>query len=60
MSGECTACQLVVINGVRCHEHGCPEAWKGKKHSCTECGCEFTPETRFQVLCKGCLEDRPR
>ena len=33
--GRCGSCQEVSINGVRCHEHGCPEALRFR---CTECG----------------------
>jgi len=39
------------INGVLCHETGCPDAWKDKKHECRECGSAFEPENRYQEFC---------
>ncbi len=47
----CASCEAVRINGIYCHEHGCPEAWKTAKRNCKECGCEFVPEDRFQITC---------
>ena len=29
-TGPCDACEIVMINGVRCHEHGCPRYAKLK------------------------------
>lgn len=48
----CNSCQLVRINGVVCHETGCPESWrdpvtgKGYPVPCFQCGCDFEPEER--------------
>lgn len=47
----CTGCQLARINGVVCHEHGCPDAWKGERRECPECGTKFAPEHRHQRHC---------
>lgn len=33
----CTSCNAVGINGILCHEHGCPEA-KDRRKTCFECG----------------------
>lgn len=43
---ECESCNATMINGVFCHETGCPDAWKNHKYSCKNCGCEFTPESK--------------
>lgn len=43
---KCESCDSVTINGVFCHEAGCPDAWKNHKYSCKWCGTEFTPESK--------------
>lgn len=48
---QCTQCQAMMINGVRCHEHGCPEAWRDRRVECKECGQEFYPDEPGQVCC---------
>jgi len=40
-----------MINGVLCHETGCPDAWMDYKRECKWCGQEFTPEHRNQECC---------
>ena len=50
----CTACQELRINGIRCHETGCPEAWKDYKVKCKWCGTLFQPEERHQKFCCEC------
>ena len=52
---RCNSCQLARINGVLCHETGCPDAWRGRAATCFQCGCEFTPDTRHQQTCDDCL-----
>ncbi|KKL95470.1 hypothetical protein LCGC14_1854320, partial [marine sediment metagenome] len=42
----CSSCEAVMINGVHCHEFGCPDAWREKKRECPWCGQEFIPEDR--------------
>lgn len=54
---QCDHCEVLNINGVRCHEHGCPDAWKEYKRECGECGCSFVPEMQRQKLCEGCEAD---
>ncbi len=52
---RCDSCQLVRINGVVCHETGCPQAWRTKVRECRECGGEFVPESRGQrECCESC------
>jgi len=50
----CNGCNPSMINGVLCHEQGCPYAWKDKQISCTECGADFYPKNRYDQKCKDC------
>jgi len=53
----CPSCQLVRINGVVCHETGCPDAWRDYKRECKWCGQEFRPkECHQQCCCKSCTK----
>lgn len=43
---RCKYCELISIQGIVCHEHGCPNAaaiWNGEawiqQRECRECGC---------------------
>ena len=60
---ECDQCQVLGINGVACHETGCPNAWlhpiSGEPYSqaCAECGCDYKPEEMLQRVCSDCQED---
>jgi hypothetical protein len=47
----CIACDCVYINGLKCHELGCPEAWRERKKECKWCGSKFTPEEKGQMFC---------
>lgn len=51
---SCNSCAALVINGIYCHEHGCPEAWRDQSIDCYVCGFEFTPETRYAKVCPDC------
>jgi hypothetical protein len=51
---NCYGCNPCMINGVLCHETGCPEAWKDHKVDCPECGQAFYPEERQQAYCSPC------
>ncbi len=54
-NGRCEGCQVVRINGLRCHDTGCPVAWKEEVRECKECGGEFEPEAPRQDCCSdGC------
>ncbi|MFW6061590.1 MAG: hypothetical protein ACOC93_02160 [Planctomycetota bacterium] len=55
--GGCDSCSPSRINGVLCHEQGCPDAWRDETRSCQECGTEFYPAQRHQQLCPDCKED---
>ena len=53
----CEQCEAVRINGVLCHEHGCPNAWQDYTRECKWCGAEFMPEERGQAFCcEDCAE----
>ena len=54
---KCPSCEILYINGIRTHETGCPEAWKGSPRPCFQCGYDFIPEERFQNVCPDCIED---
>ena len=49
--GRCWSCEAVMINGLYCHEAGCPEAWKDEQRECSWCGNLFVPEDRMQKTC---------
>jgi len=54
---SCDQCQMLSINGVPCHEHGCPSAWKTEERECKWCGSSFKPEHSRQVFCEdSCAE----
>jgi len=52
----CDSCNAAMINGVYCHEIGCPESWKdadglGRPRECKWCGRTFRPESPHQECC---------
>jgi Zn finger protein HypA/HybF involved in hydrogenase expression len=47
-----------MVNGVYCHEQGCPDAWRNYTIDCWECGFEFQREERYQQVCGDCASDR--
>lgn len=49
--GGCDGCTVMRINGVLCHEPGCPDAWRDYSVECKECGCDFYPDHRGQQFC---------
>lgn len=61
---NCDQCQAAMINGVFCHETGCPnerKTWVPERESwilfveCTECGCEI--ESGESCDCQDPCED---
>jgi hypothetical protein len=51
----CQSCEQLRINGVVCHESGCPDAWRDETRECRWCGSRFRPEYRNQRECTdGC------
>lgn len=53
----CQSCEAVTINGVHCHEHGCPDVWKDRIIKCKDCGQAFIPTYDGQLFCdESCAE----
>ena len=53
----CPSCETARINGILCHEQGCPDAWRSYRRECQWCGSEFLPEDRDQTCCSDeCAE----
>ena len=50
----CDGCNPAMIQGVFCHETGCPDAWKDSPRDCMECGFSFQPELHYQGYCQDC------
>lgn len=54
---RCNSCEIMYINGIRCHETGCPEAYKDEIRECKWCGSKFKPEEKHQNCCsEECAE----
>jgi hypothetical protein len=47
----CDGCSPTMIQGVACHENGCPDAWRDSQVECEECGCGFHPQSRHERFC---------
>jgi len=47
----CDSCQMLSINGLPCHETGCPDTWMDELRECRHCGTDFTPSERYQACC---------
>lgn len=48
----CNDCSPTRINGVICHEAGCPSAWKDAPRECSECSRNYySPHRRPFNLC---------
>jgi hypothetical protein len=54
---RCNSCEALTINGVYCHETGCPDAWRDYQNECKFCGSLFTPEYRGQQYCDDSCND---
>ena len=56
-SYSCSSCQILQVNGIPCHEVGCPDSWKDYPRECAFCGVDFLPEERYQTCCgEECAE----
>lgn len=54
---SCGQCEALMINGVYCHETGCPDAWRDYSIECFGCGIDFKPEYKNQAYCsKDCQQ----
>lgn len=54
LSCGCDGCNPSMINGVLCHEQGCPYAWKDEQAECMDCGAFFYREGKYQTTCVDC------
>jgi hypothetical protein len=55
---QCPSCEAAIINGVYCHEAGCPDAHLFSKQECPWCGVIFIAEERGQRFCSDdCSEN---
>ncbi len=54
---RCHSCEVLYINGIRCHETRCPDAWQDYKLECKWCGQEFVPEDRYQLFCDSTCQE---
>lgn len=48
---RCDSCELARINGLICHETGCPNAWQGYLRECKWCGALFRPKEKYHSCC---------
>ena len=60
---SCDQCALAILQGIPCHETGCPDSWidpqtgKGYVKGCSWCGLDFAPDDRHQTFCDdSCAE----
>ena len=61
---KCDQCEVARINGIACHEEGCPNSHldpiTGDPNpvECWECGFEFVPDGKVSrhALCPDCVE----
>lgn len=54
---NCDHCEAVMINGVFCHETGCPVAWCDEVRACRLCGDRFKPDHDRADACADCAND---
>lgn len=55
--GRCEQCVVLMINGVRCHEIGCPIAWRDYDRECRWCGQSFRPAAQHQRACDDACQE---
>ena len=53
----CDSCEALMINGVHCHETGCPDSWRDYSAECKWCGSDFMPEFKGQEICDESCAD---
>lgn len=48
----CNDCSPTRINGILCHEQGCPSAWKDRPKTCSVCEANFyAPDNSGRKTC---------
>jgi len=53
---KCDHCAAAMINGVFCHETGCPVAWEHQTRTCRLCGDHFQPDHDRADTCPDCAD----
>jgi hypothetical protein len=48
---SCPSCEMLSINGLPCHETGCPDSHIGTVRECDWCGSLFEPEHKRHCCC---------
>jgi len=57
MKTKCNSCDVLYVNGVKCHEYGCPDSWIDEIRDCKWCGSSFKPEHKEQTCCDSDCEN---
>jgi hypothetical protein len=52
----CYDCDAAMIQGVFCHESGCPSSWRDVRRECRVCGYGFKPAAQAETVCADCHE----
>lgn len=47
----CDGCSPCSVNGVLCHERGCPDSWRDYQRVCGWCGDSFWPSDPHDEFC---------
>lgn len=50
----CDGCSPGMVNGVLCHEYGCPDQWRDYTINCRGCDYEFFPQDKHMAICPNC------
>jgi hypothetical protein len=53
-AGGCDQCNMVRINGIPCHEQGCPN--QEHKCKCDICGYDFNSKNKYTRICPDCKD----
>ena len=54
----CNQCDCLIVNNIKCHEIGCPNAWKDEIKKCKWCNSNFSPYKKDQEFCcQQCCND---
>ena len=53
----CDGCSPSMVNGVLCHERGCPDKWRDYAVQCKWCNTKFYPPWDGQEFCCDCCTE---
>ena len=51
---RCDSCQMATIQGIPCHETGCPVDAEMRRNACGECGEQMETDGRNTRYCPSC------